>query len=373
MNVAQIREQQQIRREYSAQIGSIIKNLSDPVPLQTLERLYDNIPAQMQTLFAQSELVRLTLNTDRRSTVRLALEESKYHAETIIVSGRPHPIRIFQHRHTLQQIILNWVRSYRITLPNKKAMTLDIYFGAKDIIPPKGRYISDGGLQASERVLDINDRQQTEQSLLKLKAIGQSGYYAVANRNFFEDRPLPSGTHFQRFILGPNTKQSLLRTACYLAKICDYNDWRVTTSIYRSLLQKWLYSLRNPNEAKSFQGASPTQYEINKFEDDPNANLDQNPRYERWIRGETDCHEQQKVLAHLNTGFFVGNPEEGLKVLVTPNLLGPFHILQQAVSLQSEEAHTQSKHHDKIKEAVKTLIPAQQSLRNNSQPAATNV
>jgi hypothetical protein len=356
MTITQIRQHQRIRNNYTAEIAAKIKNLSDPVPLEVLEKLYENIPVEMQTLFPQSELVRLQLNTDRRDSVRLALEETKYRAETILVHQRPYPIRIFYHRYSAQQVILNWIRSYRVLLPNKRPMTLDIFFGAQDIIPPKGRYISEEGLQSGERVLNSSHRLQSEQNLLRLKAIGHSGYYAIANRNFFEDRSLPSGTHFQRFILGPNTRQSLLRAACYLAKLGDYNDWRVTTNIYRSLLQKWLFSLRNCPHTRAFQNSGLSDHSINELKLNPTLELDKNSAYHKLIRQQAHWSEQQRTLEHLNGAFFVGDAQHGMQIAVTPNLLEPFHIYKQAVSLQSVDSHTQIQHRNNIKEAIKTVI-----------------
>ena len=356
MTKIELLERQQIRKEYATQIQSKIKNRHESVPLETLESLYQNIPPEMRTLVPQTERLRLDLDPNGRHGIQLALAESKYRAETILVRGRPYPIRIFHDRYSTDQITLNWTQSYRIALPNKKPMTLDILYGEKNIIAPKGKFIGTEGLQSGERVVDDFDRPVSEQNVLKLRPIGQSGYYAIANRNFLENRSLPSGLHFQRFILGQNTRQSLLRAACYLAQIANYNDWRVTQTIYRFMLRKWLSTLRDATHPRGFQGIGITNYRIDELSTDPSQELDTNPEYHKLIRNETELFEQHKTLEHLNTAWALGDPKHEIRVIVTPNLLGPFHIYHQAVSVQSTDTHTQGEHQHNIEEAIKSLI-----------------
>ena len=356
MTKTRLLERLKIREDYAKHILGTLKNPRNTVPLQILEDLYTNIPEEMRQLAPQTERIRLKLETDGRDSLRLPLSECKYRAQTIIVAGRPYPIRIFNHRYSNEQLILNWTQSYRIKLANKKPMTLDIFYGAKNGIPVKGRFVTDHGLQASERVVDQNDRAVPEQNILKLKALGQSGYYALGNRNFFEDRSLPSGLPFQRFILGPNTRQSILRAACYLAKLADYNDWRITETIYRTLLHKWLYSLHDTTKIQGFQSTGLSRYIIDRLSTDTTQELDTNPEYLKLIRILTNGPNEEGTLQYLNKEWTLGESEHDLKLVVTPNLIGPFHIYRQAVSLQSTEAHTQSEHQHNIKEAVQTII-----------------
>jgi hypothetical protein len=356
MTKTELLDSQRIRHEYAKQIQAKIKNRREAVPLPILEDLCNSFPEEMQTLLPQTEHTRLNLDPTRRHALRLALSESKYRAETVTVHGRPYPVRIFQHRYTTEQLVLNWTQSYRITLPNKRPMTLDIFYGAKNAIPLKGRFVSHQGLQASERVVDASDHAIPEQNILKLKPIGQSGYYALANRNFFEDRSLPSGLHLQRFILGQNTRQSILRTACYLAKLADYNDWRVTETIYRSILQTWLCSFKDTNQTNGFQGIGLSTYSLDRLSTDQTRNLDRNPEYPKLIKSLTELPVLENTLEHLNHCWSLGDGKHGLKVVITPNLIGPFHIHRQAVSLQSKETHTQAEHQHNIREAVRSIL-----------------
>jgi hypothetical protein len=356
MTKTQLFERLQIREDYAKHILGTLKNPRHIVPLQVLEDLYNNIPEEMHYLTPQMERIRLKLDPEGRDAIRLPLSECKYRAQTIMVRGRRHPIRIFNHRYSNEQLILNWTQSYRINLANKRPMTLDIFYGGKNGIPLKGSFVSDQGLQASERVVDNSDRAIPEQNILKVKALGQSGYYALGNRNFFEDRSLPSGLPLQRFILGPNTRQSILRAACYLAKLADYNDWRVTETIYRTLLHKWLYSLHDANQIQGFQGVGLSKYTIDRLSTDSTQELDTNPEYPKLIRVLTDAGNEEGTLQYLNKEWTLGESGHDLKLVVTPNLIGPFHIHQQAVSLQSKEAHTQSEHQHNIKEAVRTIV-----------------
>lgn len=360
MTKTQLLERQRIRQDYSREIQAKIKSLRDPVPLPVLEDLYKRIPEEMYTLAPQTEHTRLNLDPNRRDVVRLALSECKYRAETVIVRGRPYPIRIFQHRYGTEQLVLNWTQSYRIILPNKKPMTLDIFYGAKNALPLKGRFVSYQGLQASERVVDQSDHPLPEQNILKLKPIGQSGYYALANRNFFEDRSVLSGLHLQRFILGQNTRQSILRAACYLAKLADYNDWRVTQAIFRSILQTWLFSLKDTNRINGFQGIGVSTYTLDRLSTDATQELDANPEYLKLIHSLTGPSAEQATLDKLNQSWSLGDTEHDLKVVITPNLIGPFHIHRQAVSLQSEETHSQAEHQHNIREAVRSLLQSKE-------------
>ena len=367
MTIAELLQYQNQRAQYASLLRQKIPSVTNPVPLKTLEHLYDNIPLPMQTIITQTENIRLRPGALRYIT-KETLTNEKYHPQTIWVAGRAYPIRIFNHSASNDQTILNWVQRYRVHLPNENQMALDIYFGQGNLLPPKGKFVGTHLLHGSTRFLESLNQTITEHNLLKLQALGQTGYYAIATRNFFEDRPLPSSLHFQRFILGPNTKQSLLRAACYLTKMASYHNWQVTLSVYASLLQTWLFSLTDTDNPHGFHGPGFHSHQINNLANNTGESLDENREYLQFLEGHNEPTPHQSLLANLNTPRPIGTNNNRLHLVVTPNLLRPFHIYEQAVSLQSSQRLSQTAHHEAIKQTVKDLIKNREEKSSRARP-----
>ena len=349
------------RREYAMEMRQQLNPYHHPSH-ETVEQFYQNIPEQARTGFVQSELRRLNLHENDPKTKINPLHEfdQPYSAQRAVLPGRPYPLTLLPYRTKdpegpHKSLLLNWTQSYRVNLDGSRFTILDIYYGHKDLIPSKGKYIGHHGIQHSLIGLtnEENERTPVETALYIIKPIGRTGYYAVSNRNFAEERPLPHGCYFQRYVTGPTTQGSILRAAGYLAKLTNHTDQATIQTLYRRLFVHALHALAATTVFNSNQLSIDTLRLIN-IRSQPN--LDTNPNYHQQLLSFANPLKRREFLSHTTPKFGISRSLPLFTIKLLPNLLQPFASHSLIVSIQSNEKNSASEHAKDLRQAVKALL-----------------
>ena len=349
------------RREYAKEMRQQLNPYHHPSH-ETAEQFYQGIPEEARTGFIHSELRRLNLHGNDSKTKINPLHEfnQPYSAQRALLPGRAYPLTLLPYRTKdlegpHKSLLLNWMQSYRVNLDGDRSTILDIYYGHKDLIPPKGKYIGHHGIQHNPIGLtdEENDRSPVETALYIIKQIGRTGYYAVANRNFTEERPMPHGCYFQRYIAGPTTQGSILRAAGYLAKLTNHTDHLIIQTLYRRLFVHSLHALAATAVFNSNQLSIDTVRLINITS---RPDLDTNPNYHQQLLSFANPLKTREFLSNTTPKFCIARSNPLFTIKLLPNLLQPFASHSLIVSIQSNEKKSGSEHAKDLRQAVKALL-----------------
>lgn len=361
MTIDQLLANENARRDYCRKIREKLQPAQHPT-FETANELYQEIPEEIRTGFIHSELLRLKLNQQDTTAKLNPLYEfdHPYPSRRAVLPGRPYPLTRLHYRSkenfiNEKSILLNWIQSFCVHLDKHKRTTLDIYYGQKDLVPPNGKYIGSFGIQTNQNGLTTGPahRIPAETEIYLLKPIGRTGYYSVANRNFSEDRPLPHSCHFQRYIVGPTTQQSILRAATYLAKLTNHTDTQTIQTLYRRLFNHSLYAMAG---TPAFASTLLQREIVNRLTPKRHSDLDDSPTYHNQLLNFTNPVKKLHTLNDCTAVISIPRADPLITIKLLPNLLEPYHTHSLIVSLQSLDTNSATVHATTLRKAVQSLL-----------------